>query len=114
MPAKSLIGDKVINPDQEKLGEIRDLMIDLRTGCVAYAVLSFGGIMGLGSKLFAVPMAALTLDEDKECFVMNVFKEKLRQAPGFDEDNWPDMADLEWSRAVHKFYGYTPYWEEKK
>jgi hypothetical protein len=67
----------------------------------------------MGDKLFAVPWDALTLDEPEKQFILNVDKETLDRAPGFDKDNWPDMADPEWSTQIHGFYGTTPYEREK-
>lgn len=113
MSASSLIGDRVINPAGENLGKIEEFMIDLRTGCIAYAVLSFGGVLGIGDKLFAIPMKALSLDEDQKCFILNVDKEKLKNAQGFDKSNWPDFADQRWGTAIHDYYGYEPYWKSR-
>jgi hypothetical protein len=73
-----------------------------------YAVLSFGGLLGMGEKLFAVPWAALALDTVNERFTLNVPKEALKDAPGFNKDRWPTMSDKTWAAGVHKFYG-TPY-----
>lgn len=95
----------------EDLGKIEDIMIDLDRGCVDYAVLSFGGALGIGEKLFAVPWNAMTLDTEKHCFYLNVTKEQLKKAPGFDQDNWPDTQDRGWQTAVCEFYGVQPYWE---
>jgi sporulation protein YlmC with PRC-barrel domain len=111
MSASSLIGDKVMNSQGEDLGKIEEFMIDLNTGCVAYAVLSFGGFLGIGDKLFAIPIKALRLDEDQKCFILDVDKEKLKNASGFDKNNWPDMADPTWSTKLHDYYGYDPYWK---
>jgi hypothetical protein len=83
-------------------------MIDMASGKVAYAVLSYGGVLGMGDKLFAVPWAALTLDTANKRFTLNVLKEALTDAPGFDKDRWPSMSDSTWASGVHKFYG-TPY-----
>jgi sporulation protein YlmC with PRC-barrel domain len=113
MSASSLIGDKVRNPEGEDLGKIEEFMIDLDTGCIAYAVLSFGGFLGLGDKLFAIPIQALALDEDNKQFVLNVSKDKLKNASGFDKNNWPDMADRTWGASVHEYYGYEPYWKSR-
>lgn len=109
--ATTLIGDKVRNRQGEDLGKIEDLMIDLESGCVAYAVLSFGGVLGMGDKLFAVPWEALSLDQRENVFIMNIDKQRLEQAPGFDKNNWPDMRDLGWQAQVYRFYGHTPRWE---
>ena len=111
LSATSLIGDGVRNPAGEDLGGITELMIDLSTGRVAYAVLSFGGFLGLGDKLFAVPWDALTVDTDEKKFVLDVNREQLENAPGFDQDNWPDMASPEWGRSIHDYYSLAPYWE---
>lgn len=111
LSASSISGDKIKNLQGEELGNIKDLMIDLGTGYVAYAVLSFGGFLGLGDKLFAVPMEALTLDAADKSFILNISKKKLEQAPGFDKDNWPDMTDLAWAGGIYSYYELKPYWE---
>lgn len=108
MGADTLLGNDVYNRDGEDLGDIKEFMIDMRTGRVAYAVLSFGGVLGLGDKLFAVPWAALALDTVNKRFTLNVPKDTLKDAPGFDKDAWPSMADATWATGVHKFYN-TPY-----
>ncbi len=87
MAAETLQGDDVINLQGEKLGSIEDIMLDVRSGRVAYAVLSFGGLLGMGDKLFAIPWAALTLDADRKCFVLDIPKDRLQNAPGFDKDH---------------------------
>ena len=110
LSSDTLTGDTVKNISGENLGEIKDLMIDLDTGRVAYAVLSFGGFMGLGDKLFAIPWQALTVDTNDHSFRLDIPKEKLENAPGFDQDNWPDFANREWGNKVYSYYGYKPYW----
>jgi len=107
LSATSIIGDTVRNHQGEDLGDIEELMINLRDGCIAYAVLSFGGIAGLGDKLFAIPWKALSLRPDEHTFILDVRKEKLEDAPGFDKDNWPNMADIDWANKVNSFYGVT-------
>ena len=69
--------------------------------------------MRLGNKLFAVPWSALTVDEDQKCFILNVDRKMLESAPGFDKDNWPDMADNTWASGVYRHYGVSPYWENE-
>ena len=112
--ANSVIGTSVQNRAKENLGTIKDLAIDFNEGCVAYAVLSFGGLLGLGDKLFAVPWDALMYDSDEKVFTLEVEKEELNDAPGFDKDNWPDMANEQWGRNVHEYYGIEPYWESTR
>ncbi|MES2019311.1 MAG: PRC-barrel domain-containing protein [Pseudomonadota bacterium] len=108
MGADTLIGDSVVNGQDEDLGDIKEIMIDMRAGQVAYAVLSFGGFLGIGEKLFAVPWQALHLDTVNKRFVLNVDKDRLKNAPGFDPDAWPDMSDVRWSNEIHAFYGTDP------
>jgi sporulation protein YlmC with PRC-barrel domain len=108
MGANTMLGNDVYNKDGQDLGDIKEFMIDMASGKVAYAVLSFGGVLGLGDKLFAVPWAAMTLDTVNKRFTLNVPKDALKEAPGFDKGNWPSMSDKTWASGVHKFYG-TPY-----
>ena len=108
------IGMKVKNAAGEDLGDIKDVMIDFEAGHIAYAVLSFGGFLGLGDKLFAIPPDRFELSADGDTLILNVDKSKLENAPGFDKDNWPDMADRQWSTNVYNYYGSRPYWEEKR
>jgi sporulation protein YlmC with PRC-barrel domain len=105
MGAKTLLGEDVVNTREESLGDIKEIMLDMRTGKVAYAVLAFGGLLGLGEKLFAVPWQALRLDTSNKRFILNVEKAQLANAPGFDKDHWPDMADQSWVQQINSFYG---------
>lgn len=110
LSASTMKGDEVVNPTGEDLGEIEEIMIDVDSGRIAYAVLSFGGFLGMGEKLFAIPWAALHLDQEREGFQLNVEAERLENAPGFDDDDWPEFADEAWARDIHDYYGYEPYW----
>ena len=105
MGADTLLGEEVYNSQNERLGDIKEFMLDMRSGKVAYAVLSFGGFLGMGEKLFAVPWSALTLDTSNKRFVLNINKERLESAPGFDADRWPDMADPTWANQIDSYYG---------
>lgn len=111
MAADTLEGDRVVNLDDEYLGKIRDIMIDVPSGRVAYAVLSSGGVLGIGDKLFAIPWSALIMDADRHRFILNVDKERLKAAPGFDKDAWPSMADPQWARSIYDYYAAKPYWD---
>jgi sporulation protein YlmC with PRC-barrel domain len=111
LSASTLAGDAVRNPAGDDLGTIDEIMIDIPTGRVAYAVLSFGGFLGMGNKLFAVPWSALKVDEDNQCFILNVDKATITAAPGFDKDNWPDMSDSAWGTQISGYYHVKPYWE---
>lgn len=102
--ASTLTGNNVINHHDDDLGKVEDLMIDTNSGNVDYAVLSFGGVLGIGDKLFAIPMNAIEINTDKECCVLNVEKDSLKDAPGFDKDNWPDTADARWQSTIQDYY----------
>ena len=112
MDANTLAGDTVVNPAGEDLGKIKAIMLDVAHGRVAYAVLSFGGFLGAGNKLFAIPWKALTLDPVEKRFVLDASKERLEAARGFDKDHWPAMVDREWATDLHTFYDVEPYWAE--
>ena len=109
MGADTLVGNDVFNHKDEDLGDIKEIMLDMRSGRVGYAVLSFGGFLGMGEKLFAVPWNALILDTAKKRFVLNVEKDRLKGAPGFDKNHWPDMADQSWAKTIHSYYGTQLY-----
>lgn len=111
LSADTLEGTSVRNQAGEDLGDIKALMIDVGSGQVAYAVLSFGGFLGMGDKLFAVPWQALQLDQQDEQVLLDVPRETLENAPGFDKDNWPDFAESGYGDRVYEHYGYEPYWE---
>jgi sporulation protein YlmC with PRC-barrel domain len=109
LSSDTLEGNEVINQAGEDLGTVETFMIDPEDGRVEYAVLSFGGFLGMGDKLFAVPMQALTLVPNEHKFRLNESKERLKNAPGFDKNNWPDMSDSAWSRSIYDYYGYEPH-----
>ena len=112
LSASTLAGDRVRNSAGEDLGKVNEIMIDISSGRVSYAVLSFGGFLGMGDKLFALPWSVLTVDEDNKCFILHIDKKILEKAPGFDKDRWPDMADHTWGTAIYSYYGTKPYWQE--
>lgn len=112
MGSSSINGNDVYNRKDESLGNIKEIMLDMHTGRVGYAVLSFGGFLGMGDKLFAVPWSALTLDTVNKRFVLDVEKTRLESAPGFDKDSWPNMADATWANSIHAYYGTKPYLSE--
>ena len=113
VPAKkTVIGSKVVNQENEDLGNIEDVVLDVEAGRVAYAVLSFGGFLGMGDKYFAIPWEAFRFDVTDKRAVLNVAKVMLKNAPGFDKDKWPNMTDSSWRNQIFSHYGYRPYWEE--
>ncbi|MCQ8186566.1 PRC-barrel domain-containing protein [Parvularcula maris] len=104
LSSSSLIGDSVVNPQGESLGKLEDIMIDMSSGRIEYGVLNFGGVLGMGNKLFAVPFDQFTADTGKERLVLNIDKERLKDAPGFDKDNWPNFADQSFRQEVSSYY----------
>ena len=66
----------------------------------------------MGDKYFAIPWNAFHFNLTEKRAVLNVDKKLLESAPGFDKDNWPNMADSVWGNSIYKHYGYAPYWEE--
>ena len=109
LSTSTLSGDSVVDPQGKSLGDIKDFMIDTTNGRVVYAVLSFGGLLGVGDKLFAIPMEALRVDPNKERFQLDITKDQLKDAPGFDKNNWPGTPDSEFVDLVYTHYGYEPY-----
>lgn len=110
LSAGTMIGNDVRNRTGDDLGKIEEIMIDTTTGRVSYAVLSFGGFLGLGDKLFAIPWQSLQLDPEDHSFILDVDKETLENAPGFDKDDWPETDDRKWLESVYTYYGHDPYW----
>ena len=108
LTARSITGDKVENPGGEDLGKIDDLMINVGTGEVEYAVIEFGAFLGIGGKLFAVPFEELELDPSRQVFVLRRDKEYLKNAPGFDKAHWPDTNDHRYFESVNSYYDVTP------
>jgi hypothetical protein len=111
LSARVLTGDRVRNAAGEDLGKVEEIMLDVPRGRIAYAVLSFGGFLGIANKLFAVPWSALRLNTVEHEFILDVTRETLENAPGFDKSQWPDMADPAFGEQVHQHYGAPAYWE---
>ncbi|WP_332675105.1 PRC-barrel domain-containing protein [Aromatoleum sp.] len=103
--ASKLIGTEVHNPQKEKLGKIEDLIVDTKSQTAHYAILSFGGIAGIGDKLFAYPVEMLRRAADKDELVLDVDRARLEKAPGFEGNNWPDWGTDSYRRGVDKYFG---------
>jgi len=112
VPASRIIGETVVNRENENVGKIHELVIDARKNRVAYLVLSFGGFMGMGNKLFAMPWEAFEFSATENKLILNVDKEKLETAPGFEKgDKWPDFSDNVWGESIYSYYNYVPPWK---
>ncbi|MFN3712756.1 MAG: PRC-barrel domain-containing protein [Alcanivoracaceae bacterium] len=108
LSAATITGDEVCNMQQEKLGKIQDIMLDIATGKIRYAVLATGGFLGMGDRLFAIPWKALKQDKENKRFLLDVGLEHLKDAPGFDKDRWPNMADATWNSTVESYFTRPP------
>jgi sporulation protein YlmC with PRC-barrel domain len=110
--ASKIIGETVVDYKDEHVGKIHELVIDAKKNRVVYAVLSFGGFMGMGNKLFAMPWEAFEFSATENKLILNVDKEKLKNAPGFEKDDkWPDFADTLWGESIYNYYNYVPPWK---
>lgn len=114
-----VIGDRVRNRAGEDLGAIEDVVFDAETGRIVYAVVAYGGLSGVGSRLIAVPWGAFSVapiagpvGPGPRTFVLDLNRERLESAPGFERDQWPDITDRDWSSSIHDYYGLKLYWEE--
>ena len=107
----SVYGDSVYDVADRFLGEIQELVLDIRSGRVAYALMAVGGFLGMGRKLLAIPWSTVTVDRVYRRCVVNINLERLIDAPSLDGDVLPRMADPSWATQVHAYFGCKPYWE---
>lgn len=103
LSTSTLANEPVRNTAGEHIGKIEDYMVDISEGCIGYAVLSFGGFLGMGDKLFAVPWKSMQLDTQNHEWVIDVSEEQLRQAPGFDKNDWPRL-DASYRTSIDDFW----------
>lgn len=106
MRASKIIGTNVENANGDRIGEIKDMVVDMQNERVRYVVLSHGGVLGIGDKLFAYPMSMVTTEgTNRDKLVMNVNKEQLDKAPGFEKNKWPDFADSSYTGRIDEYFG---------
>lgn len=105
----TIIGRAVESQHGNEVGQISEVVMEATTGNVAYAVVASDGFVGLGEKLFAIPWRALQQPTAAQTFRLDMTEEQLKQAPGFDKDNWPDLEDRHWGDTIHAYYGQSPY-----
>ena len=101
LAATSIIGDKVHNEQNQHMGKIADIMIDITTAKIAYVVIEFGGFLTIGEKYFAIPFRLLQVDPVEKAFIFNQPREVLEKAPGFDMNHWPGT----------NLHGEDTYWD---
>jgi hypothetical protein len=114
-----VIGKKILDYNQDDLGKIEELVLDKFSGQVRYAVLAYGGFMGLGSEFYAIPWGAFEYRPTNDAFKVSFSQEDIKKAPGFNKDSWPDFADANWDRSTNEFYNHfiqpkSPMCEEQK
>ncbi|WP_026481182.1 PRC-barrel domain-containing protein [Ahrensia sp. 13_GOM-1096m] len=105
--SKDVNGTEVYGNDGDSVGHIDHLMIDKKSGHVAYAVMHFGGFLGMGEESHAIPWAKLRYDTAKEGYITDITEEQLKGSPSRTE-NWQD--DPDWEKRTHEYYAVTPYW----
>lgn len=110
LSAASLTGDRVVNRSGEDLGKLSEIMIDIHSGRIAYGVLSVGGFLGLGDRLFAIPWSRLTIDQEHQQIIFDVDRATLERAPGFGKEEWPDFSDPNLAEQLYAHYSAEPYW----
>ena len=108
--SERILGQAVIDSDGKEIGIVDDLIFDMTEQVAAYALIRFGGFLGLGEELIPVPFSALTLSDDGERLLLKVTPSQLESAPRYDHESLVGMANRRWSRAVFRFYGEDPYW----
>jgi hypothetical protein len=113
--ASKVNGTPVFNPERERIGHIEDVAIGKREGRVAYAVLSFGGFLGIGEKFHPLPWSMLEYDTEKNGYIVSLSKDELSQAPAYSKDELVDLGDTDerYREQIHTYYavyGATPYW----
>jgi sporulation protein YlmC with PRC-barrel domain len=108
--ASQLMGMNIQNSAGEGVGEVKDLVLDFSNGKIKYVAVTYGGFLGIGNKMFAVPFAAFKVkpkqsDRADMALVLDVTKKQMEGAVGFDEDHWPNFADAKFEMELHKRYG---------
>jgi hypothetical protein len=108
--AAKVTGTSVYNTDGELLGEIHDIMLDKRSGRIAYAVMSFGGFLGIGERYHPLPWATLKYDTRQGGYVVGLTVDQLKGAPTFAADELPTWGDRAYETRIHDYYKAAPYW----
>ena len=106
--ARAFLGDEVFNQRGDRLGTVKEFLLDIHSGRICYAVMSSRGFMGVGEKLYAIPWRAISLDAENACFVLDITKDRLMNAPAFDKGRRPYMGDAGWVKDIDTFYGIKP------
>lgn len=110
LSATTLASDDVRGPDRARIGGVEELMIDVPTGRIAYAIISLNGLPRASSRLLAIPWRALRLDTEQRAFVLDAPLDTIDEAEAFDRHEWPDLADADLARHLHDRFRVAPTW----
>lgn len=105
LTATSVIGDEVLSLEGEKLGHIKDIMLNVRKGIIEYVVVETSSFLGFNTKYFAIPFEELKLKASKKAFVLQHHESVLKNAPGFDKEHWPETNSHHYATTVDNYWG---------
>lgn len=109
--AKQVQGTTVYSLALDKLGTVEDVMIDKRSGRIAYAILGFGGFLGIGDRLYPLPWEKLRYDPEMGGYVVDIDRSMLEGAPSYTSEDAASWDDEAWGRGVYSYYGVRPFWD---
>ncbi len=109
--AHQVQGTTVYNTALEKLGSVEDVMIDKTSGRIAYAILSFGGFLGIGDRYYPLPWEKLSYDKEMGGYIVDVSRDVLEGAPSYSDEATAGWNDEAWGRGIYTYYGAHPYWD---
>jgi sporulation protein YlmC with PRC-barrel domain len=109
--ADQVQGTTIYNPHGDNLGSVQDVMIDKVSGRIAYAVVGFGGFLGIGNRHYPLPWEKLKYDPSMGGYVVDLDKSVLEGAPSYADDEAVTWNDRAWDERVYDYYGARPYWD---
>jgi sporulation protein YlmC with PRC-barrel domain len=109
--AKQVQGTTVYDTGLEKIGTIEDVMLEKSSGRVAYAILSFGGFLGIGDRYYPLPWEKLTYNTELGGYVIDINRDVLEGAPSYTDQATASWNDEAWARGVYAYYGTHPFWD---
>ncbi|MDR3533817.1 MAG: PRC-barrel domain-containing protein [Rhodopila sp.] len=109
--ARQIQGTSVFSPALEKLGSVEDVMIDRASGRIAYAVLRFGGFLGIGDHYYPLPWEKLSYSPEMGGYITDIGRDVLQGAPSYPDEAAASWDDKAWSRDVYAYYGVRPFWD---
>jgi hypothetical protein len=104
--SSKVTGTNVYNRQEEKLGSVYDVMLNKMNGQVAYAIMSFGGFLGMGESYHPLPWRALTYDTRLGGYLVDIDRNRLENAPYYTTRNEPDWSDRSYGQSIDRYYGF--------